>query len=131
MHLLASLDVELDSPSSLCVTRSRPFGALSPFASSIIVSFSNATIIGEVLRYVGVVLRTLPAETFLPDSLKGDSAGRRITLTFSFCDGYSLHGGDLNGNEGLPFVFDSFEVVGQSQRHTMELPLNSTVVRFW
>jgi hypothetical protein len=51
-------------------------------------------------------------------------------LHFHIGDEYSLNGGDLNGNEGLPFVFDSFEIVGQSRRHTGEIPLNGTIVRF-
>ena len=51
-------------------------------------------------------------------------------LHFHIGDEYALHGGDLNGNEGLPFVFDSFEVVGQPRRRALEIPLNGTVVRF-
>ena len=58
----------------------------------------------------------------------GNAAGPH--LHFHIGDEYSLHGGDLNGNEGLPFVFDSFEIVGQPRRHTMEIPLNGTVLRF-
>lgn len=44
-----------------------------------------------------------------------------------------FHLGDansLNGSEGIPFVFDSFNVVGQERRHVLEMPLNNTVVRF-
>lgn len=51
-------------------------------------------------------------------------------LHFHIGNEYSLNGGDLNGNEGLPFVLDSFEIVGQPRRHTMEIPLNGIVVRF-
>jgi hypothetical protein len=36
----------------------------------------------------------------------------------------------LNGSEGMPFVFDSFKVVGQARRHVLELPLNNRMVRF-
>ncbi len=35
----------------------------------------------------------------------------------------------LNGSEGVPFVFDSFRVIGQTPR-MRELPLNNDVVRF-
>lgn len=44
-----------------------------------------------------------------------------------------FHIGDansLNGSEGLPFAFESFEVVGRSGRHILEMPLNENVVRF-
>jgi murein DD-endopeptidase MepM/ murein hydrolase activator NlpD len=44
-----------------------------------------------------------------------------------------FHIGDansLNGSEGLPFVFDSFDVDGQTERHILEMPLNNNVVRF-
>ena len=51
-------------------------------------------------------------------------------LHFHIGDEYASHGGDLNGNEGLPFVFESFEIVGQPRRHAMEIPLNGTVIRF-
>lgn len=51
-------------------------------------------------------------------------------LHFHIGDEYSLHGGDLNGNEGLPFVFDLFEIIGQPRRRAMEIPLNGTVVQF-
>jgi murein DD-endopeptidase MepM/ murein hydrolase activator NlpD len=36
----------------------------------------------------------------------------------------------LNGSEGPPFVYDSFAVSGQTQRHILEMPLNNNVVRF-
>jgi hypothetical protein len=42
----------------------------------------------------------------------GNSVGPH--LHFHIGDEYSLNGGDLNGNEGLPFVFDSFGIDGQS-----------------
>jgi biotin carboxyl carrier protein len=44
-----------------------------------------------------------------------------------------FHLGDansLNGCEGIPFVFESFEVVGPSGRHALEIPLDQAVVRF-
>jgi len=49
-------------------------------------------------------------------------------LHFHIGNQYAINGGDLNGNEGLPFVFDSFEVAGQ--KHWMEMPINNTVIRF-
>jgi hypothetical protein len=36
----------------------------------------------------------------------------------------------LNGSEGIPFVFSSFDVVGQTRRRALEMPLNNNVVRF-
>lgn len=36
----------------------------------------------------------------------------------------------LNGCEGIPFVFDSFDIVGQARRHVLEMPLNNNVIRF-
>lgn len=36
----------------------------------------------------------------------------------------------LNGSEGIPFVFGSFDIVGQARRHVLEMPLNNTVIRF-
>lgn len=36
----------------------------------------------------------------------------------------------LNGSEGIPFVFDSFDVIGQTRRHILEMPINNNVVRF-
>ena len=44
-----------------------------------------------------------------------------------------FHLGDansLNGSEGIPFIFDAFDMVGETQRHQLEIPLNSDVVRF-
>lgn len=44
-----------------------------------------------------------------------------------------FHVGDansLNGSEGIPFVFDSFNVVQPARRHALEIPLNNTVLRF-
>ena len=44
-----------------------------------------------------------------------------------------FHIGDansLNGSEGLPFIFESFELVGQMHRHVLEMPLNNAVIRF-
>lgn len=44
-----------------------------------------------------------------------------------------FHIGDansLNGSEGLPFVFDSFDLNGQTQRRILEMPINNNVVRF-
>jgi hypothetical protein len=55
---------------------------------------------------------------------------RDLTCIFKVGDEYSFHGGDLNGNEGLPFVFDSFEITGDSRRYALEIPLNNTVIRF-
>jgi hypothetical protein len=49
-------------------------------------------------------------------------------LHFHVGDEYRLNGGDFNGNEGLPFVFDSFVVGGQ--KHRMEMPINNTIIRF-
>lgn len=51
-------------------------------------------------------------------------------LHFHIGDQYSINGGDLNGNEGQPFIFDSFDVIGQTRRHILEMPLNNDVVRF-
>lgn len=51
-------------------------------------------------------------------------------LHFHIGNQYSLNGGDLNGNEGLPFVFDSFDLMGQARRHFLEIPLNNDVIRF-
>lgn len=50
-------------------------------------------------------------------------------LHFHVGDAYDADGGDLNGDEGLPFVFDSFEVVGGT-RHAGEMPINNTVMNF-
>lgn len=36
----------------------------------------------------------------------------------------------LNGSEGIPFVFGSFDMVGQARRHVLEMPLNNNVIRF-
>jgi hypothetical protein len=36
----------------------------------------------------------------------------------------------LNGSEGIPFVFGSFDLVGQARRHVLEMPLNNNVIRF-
>jgi hypothetical protein len=44
-----------------------------------------------------------------------------------------FHIGDansLNGSEGLPFVFESFEIVGQTHRHVREIPLNNSIIQF-
>lgn len=44
-----------------------------------------------------------------------------------------FHVGDansLNGSEGVPFVFDSFDAGGQARRRVLEIPLNNSVVRF-
>ncbi len=49
-------------------------------------------------------------------------------LHFHIGNQYQINGGDLNGNEGLPFVFDSFVVGGQ--KHRMEIPINNTVMQF-
>ncbi len=49
-------------------------------------------------------------------------------LHFHIGDEYWINGGDLNGNEGLPFVFDSFVVGGQ--KHRMEIPINNTAMQF-
>lgn len=49
-------------------------------------------------------------------------------LHFHIGNQYSINGGDFNGNEGLPFVFDSFQVAGQ--KHRMEMPINNTVMQF-
>ena len=49
-------------------------------------------------------------------------------MHFHVGDRYHVYGGDLNGNEGVPFVFDSFAIGGQERR--MELPLDKTVVSF-
>jgi hypothetical protein len=49
-------------------------------------------------------------------------------LHFHIGNEYRIYGGDINGNEGLPFVFDSFVVGGQT--HRMEMPILRTVMRF-
>ena len=49
-------------------------------------------------------------------------------LHFHVGDEYQLYGGDLNGNEGVPVVFDSFVVGGQERM--MEMPVDKTVVHF-
>jgi hypothetical protein len=49
-------------------------------------------------------------------------------LHFHVGDEYSLNGGDFNGNEGLPFVFDFFNVAGRT--HRLEMPINNTIIRF-
>ena len=49
-------------------------------------------------------------------------------LHFHVGNEYRINGGDFNGNEGLPFVFDSFVVGGQ--KHGMEMPINNTIIRF-
>jgi hypothetical protein len=49
-------------------------------------------------------------------------------LHFHIGNEYRIYGGDFNGNEGLPFVFDSFVVGGQT--HRMEMPILRTVMRF-
>jgi hypothetical protein len=49
-------------------------------------------------------------------------------LHFHIGNEYRIYGGDFNGNEGLPFVFDSFVVGGQT--HRMEMPILSPVMRF-
>jgi hypothetical protein len=49
-------------------------------------------------------------------------------LHFQVGNEYRLNGGDFNGNEGLPFLFDSFVVAGQ--KHRMEMPLLNTVMQF-
>ncbi len=44
-----------------------------------------------------------------------------------------FHLGDansLNGSEGIPFVFESVEIVGETHPHVLELPLNNTIARF-
>lgn len=58
----------------------------------------------------------------------GNSVGPH--LHFHIGDEYSLNGGDFNGNEGIPFVFDSFDIIGQTRRHILEMPLNNNIVRF-
>jgi len=45
-------------------------------------------------------------------------------LHFHMCDQNAL-----NGCEGLPFVFDAFQIVGHGS-HTLQLPLKDRVVRF-
>jgi murein DD-endopeptidase MepM/ murein hydrolase activator NlpD len=49
-------------------------------------------------------------------------------LHFHVGDEYSLNGGDLNGNEGLPFIFELFDGVGRT--HRLEMPMNNTMIRF-
>ena len=56
----------------------------------------------------------------------GNSVGPH--LHFHIGNQYAINGGDLNGNEGLPFVFDSFEIAGQ--KHRMKMPVNNTVMQF-
>jgi Peptidase family M23 len=49
-------------------------------------------------------------------------------LHFHVGNEYRVNGGDFNGNEGLPFIFDSFAVAGQ--KHRMEMPIKNTVMQF-
>jgi len=49
-------------------------------------------------------------------------------LHFHVGNEYRVNGGDFNGNEGLPFIFDSFVVAGQ--KHRMEMPIKNTVMQF-
>jgi murein DD-endopeptidase MepM/ murein hydrolase activator NlpD len=49
-------------------------------------------------------------------------------LHFHIGNQFRINGGDLNGNEGLPFVFDSFVVGGR--KHEMVIPNNNTVMQF-
>lgn len=58
----------------------------------------------------------------------GNSVGPH--LHFHIGDEYFLNGGDFSGNEGLPFVFDSFHIVGQTRRRVLEMPINNTVLQF-
>jgi murein DD-endopeptidase len=58
----------------------------------------------------------------------GNSVGPH--LHFHVGDEYSVNGGDLNGNEGLPFVFDSFYIAGQMRRRRLEMPVNNTIIQF-
>jgi hypothetical protein len=49
-------------------------------------------------------------------------------LHFHVGNEYRINGGDFNGNEGLPFVFESFLAGGQ--QHRMEMPINNTIIQF-
>ena len=56
----------------------------------------------------------------------GNAAGPH--LHFHIANEYRINGGDFNGNEGLPFVFDSF--VAGGLKHRLEMPINNTVMQF-
>jgi murein DD-endopeptidase MepM/ murein hydrolase activator NlpD len=62
--------------------------------------------------------------------LKMENSGNAVGphLHFHIGNQYRINGGDLNGNEGLPFVFDSF-MIGR-QIHRMEMPVLNSVMRF-
>lgn len=49
-------------------------------------------------------------------------------LHFHIGNDYRINDGDFNGNEGLPFVFDSFITGGL--KHRLEMPINNTVMQF-
>ena len=49
-------------------------------------------------------------------------------LHFHIGNEYRINDGDFNGNEGLPFVFDTF--VAGGLKHRLEIPINNTVMQF-
>jgi len=56
----------------------------------------------------------------------GNAAGPH--LHFQVSDRFDMDGGDLNGNEGLPFVFDEFSSVKDHNVHRKQIPLNGEII---
>jgi hypothetical protein len=79
---------------------------------------------GSIRVAVGDKVRRGQAIALLGNS--GNAVGPH--LHFHVGNEYRINGGDFNGNEGLPFMFDSFVVGGQQRR--MEMPINNTIMRF-
>jgi len=49
-------------------------------------------------------------------------------LHFHLGDQFNEHGGDLNGNQGLPFVFDRFRIKNDRRVHARQIPLTNQVI---